>query len=130
MSSTTVLILVSIGLLAGLLSGFVGIGGGIIIVPALVFLLGMSQHEAQGTSLFVLVMPVVALALSNYWKTDNVNWKYGFVIAATFVIGGYIGSKLTLKISPSIVKLVFGVIMAYVSFQLIYSGLNNLNNEN
>lgn len=126
MTNSTLLILLSIGLGAGLLSGFVGIGGGVVIVPALVFLLGLSQHEAQGTSLFVLVMPVVFLALSNYWKTGNVNWKYGLIIAIAFIIGGYFGSKLSLKLSPQIVKLVFGLLMAYVSFQLIFSSIQEI----
>ncbi|MBP6089952.1 MAG: sulfite exporter TauE/SafE family protein [Crocinitomicaceae bacterium] len=126
MTNTTLLILLSIGLGAGMLSGFVGIGGGVIIVPALVFLLGLSQHEAQGTSLFVLVMPVVFLALTNYWKTGNVNWKYGLIIALAFVIGGYFGSKLSLKLSPQFVKLAFGIIMAYVSFQLIFSSIQEI----
>lgn len=126
MTNTILLILLSIGLGAGMLSGFVGIGGGVIIVPALVFLLGLSQHEAQGTSLFVLVMPVVFLALTNYWKTGNVNWKYGLIIALAFVIGGYFGSKLSLKLSPQFVKLAFGLIMAYVSFQLIFSSIQEI----
>lgn len=130
MSTTTIIILICIGLSAGILSGFVGIGGGIIIVPALVFFLGLTQHQAQGTSLFVLAMPVVILAVLNYWKTNNVNWQYGFVIALTFVVGGYIGSKLSLKLSPSIVKLVFGVILAYVSIRLMLSGFNSLKHEN
>jgi uncharacterized membrane protein YfcA len=126
MTNSTLLILLSIGLGAGMLSGFVGIGGGVVIVPALVFLLGLSQHEAQGTSLFVLVMPVVFLALTNYWKTGNVNWKYGVIIAIAFIIGGYFGSKLSLKLSPQIVKLVFGLLMAYVSFQLIFSSIQEI----
>jgi uncharacterized membrane protein YfcA len=126
MTNTTLLILLTIGLGAGMLSGFVGIGGGVIIVPALVFLLGLSQHEAQGTSLFVLVMPVVFLALTNYWKTGNVNWKYGLIIALAFVIGGYFGSKLSLKLSPQFVKLAFGLIMAYVSIQLIFSSIQEI----
>ena len=130
MPTSTFLILISIGLFAGILSGFVGIGGGVVIVPALVFFLGLTQHQAQGTSLFVLVMPVVALALMNYWKSNNVNWQFGLVIATTFIVGGYFGSKLSLKISPSVVKLVFGILMAYVSFRLIMSGFNSLKNEN
>jgi uncharacterized protein len=73
MSTTTILILVLIGLFAGILSGFVGVGGGVLIVPALVFFLGLSQHEAQGTSLFVLAMPVVILAVLNYAKSNN--WR-------------------------------------------------------
>jgi hypothetical protein len=126
MTNSTLLILLSIGLGAGMLSGFVGIGGGVVIVPALVFLLGLSQHEAQGTSLFVLVMPVVFLALTNYWKTGNVNWKYGLIIAIAFIIGGFFGSKLSLKLSPQIVKLAFGLLMAYVSFQLIFSSIQEI----
>ncbi|MCF8415199.1 MAG: sulfite exporter TauE/SafE family protein [Crocinitomicaceae bacterium] len=129
MSTTTILILVLIGLFAGILSGFVGVGGGVLIVPALVFFLGLSQHEAQGTSLFVLAMPVVILAVLNYAKSNNVNWTYGAVIATTFVIGGYIGSKLSLKLSPGLVKFVFGLIMAYVSIRLVISGFNSFSNE-
>ncbi len=129
MSTTTILILVLIGLFAGILSGFVGVGGGVLIVPALVFFLGLSQHEAQGTSLFVLAMPVVILAVLNYAKSNNVNWTYGAVIATTFVIGGYFGSKISLKLSPGLVKFVFGLIMAYVSIRLVISGFNSFSNE-
>lgn len=129
MDTQTILILVVIGILAGILSGFVGVGGGVIIVPALMYALSMSQHEAQGTSLFILLLPVGILAVNNYWKTGNINWKFGLIVAMTFVVGGYIGSKIALKISPAIVKLVFGVIMAYVSFRMILSGYNSLSNE-
>lgn len=130
MSTSTILILICIGLAAGMLSGFVGIGGGIIIVPALVFFLGLTQYQAQGTSLFVLALPVVILAVMNYWKTNNVNWQFGLIIAISFILGGYLGSKLSLKLSPSIVKLIFGAIMAYVSVRLILSGFNTLKHEN
>jgi uncharacterized membrane protein YfcA len=129
MTTQTILILVVIGLLAGILSGFVGVGGGIIIVPALVFMLGLTQHQAQGTSLFVLSIPVVILATMNYWKTGNVNWKYGLIIALTFVVGGYIGSKLSLKMSPGLVKFLFGILMAYVSFRLIVSGYQSISSN-
>lgn len=124
MTTQTIIILVLIGISAGVLSGFVGIGGGVVLVPAMVYFLNLTQHEAQGTSLFVLVLPVVFLAMMNYWKTDNVNWKFGLVIASTFIIGGYFGSKLALKLSPGVVKLIFGLIMAYVSFKMIVSGYN------
>ncbi len=129
MSTETILILALIGVMAGILSGFVGIGGGVVIVPALVYFLGLTQHQAQGTSLFVLVMPVVFLALMNYWKSGNVNWQYGLIIALTFVLGGFFGSKLALKLSPGIVKLIFGLLMAYVSFRLIITGFNSLSND-
>lgn len=126
MTIQTVLILFSIGISAGLLSGFVGVGGGIIIVPALVFLVGLSQHEAQGTSLFILSMPVVLLGVMNYWKSGDVNWKYGLVIALTFFIGAYFGSKLSLKLQPGMVKFLFGLLMAVVSVKLILSGYTSI----
>ncbi len=129
MTIQTILILATTGLMAGILSGFVGVGGGIIIVPSLVFLLGMSQHSAQGTSLFVLCLPVVFLALFNYWKEGQVNWKFGLIIAVTFLIGGFVGSKLSLKLSPSLVQIIFGLIMAYVSFRLLFAGFSTLSSD-
>jgi uncharacterized membrane protein YfcA len=128
MTLQTIIILLSIGLFAGILSGFVGVGGGVIIVPALVFFLGLTQHQAQGTSLFILLLPVGILAVMNYSKTANINWSYGIVIALAFIVGGFLGSKLSLKLSPSVVKLSFGVIMAFVSFKLILSGYNSISN--
>jgi uncharacterized membrane protein YfcA len=129
MTIQTILILAATGLMAGILSGFVGVGGGIIIVPSLVFLLGMSQHSAQGTSLFVLCLPVVFLALFNYWKEGQVNWKFGLIIAITFFVGGFVGSKLSLKLSPSLVQIIFGLIMAYVSFRLLFAGFSTLSSD-
>ena len=129
MTPQTILILAIIGVFAGVLSGFVGVGGGVIIVPALVFFLGLSQHTAQGTSLFVLSMPVVLFAVINYWKSGNIEWKYVLVIAATFLIGAYVGSKLSLKLSPGMVKLIFGVFLAYVSFRLILSGYSSISSN-
>jgi len=129
MTLQTILILVIIGVSAGILSGFVGVGGGVIIVPALVFFLGLTQHQAQGTSLFILLLPVGILAVMNYAKTANINWSYGLVIALAFVIGGYVGSKLSLKLSPAYVKFVFGIIMAVVSIKLIMSGYTAISNE-
>ena len=129
MSPQTIMYLALIGLMAGVLSGFVGVGGGIIIVPALVFLLGTTQHQAQGTSLFVLSMPVVLFGLIQYWKSGNVYWKFGLVIALFFLFGAWVGSKLSLKMSPSWVKLIFGILTAYVSFRLITSGYQELTND-
>ena len=126
MSLQTILLLTIIGLAAGVLSGMVGIGGGVIIVPALVFILGLTQHQAQGTSLFVLSMPVLVLAVFNYWRTGNVNWRFGLIIASTFVIGAFLGSKLTLRLPEAWVKLIFGLLMAYVSFQLKLAGYTGI----
>lgn len=129
MTTQTIIILITIGIVAGVLSGFVGVGGGVVIVPALVYFLGLTQHQAQGTSLFILVLPVGILAVLNYAKSENINWNFGIIIAIAFVLGGYLGSKLSLKLSPSIVKLAFGLLMAFVSIKLIYSGYNSLSNE-
>ena len=126
MTVQTILMLSSIGIFAGILSGFVGVGGGIIIVPGLVFLLGLTQHEAQGTSLFVLAMPVVWLGLMNYWKDGNVLWKFGLIVALTFFVGAYFGSKLSLKLNPNLVKHLFGILMALVSIKLILSGYQSI----
>lgn len=126
MSLQTIFMLTLIGLAAGLLSGMVGIGGGVVIVPALVFLLGLSQHQAQGTSLFILSLPVLLLAVLNYWKTGNVNWRFGLVIATTFIVGAYLGSKLTLRLPEAWVKLLFGIFMAYVSIQLMLAGFKGI----
>jgi len=129
METQTIYVLIVIGILAGILSGFVGVGGGVVIVPALVYVLGMGQHEAQGTSLFILLLPIGILAVMNYYKSGNINWKFGLIVAGAFVIGGYVGSKLALKLSEGVVKLIFGFIMAFVSFKMVMSGYNILSNE-
>ena len=114
---------------SGFMAGLLGVGGGIIIVPALVFVAGLSQHEAQGTSLFILSMPVVLLGVINYWKSGDVNWKYGLVVALTFFIGAYFGSKLSLKLQPGLVKFIFGLLMALVSIKLILSGYTSISSD-
>lgn len=120
MQTNTILILIAIGLTAGILSGFVGIGGGLLIVPALIFFLGMSQFEAQGTSLAMMLPPIGILAVINYAKTGNLNWKYALILAIVFIIGGYIGSKISLSLSPIIVKKIFGVLMLVAAIKLIF----------
>ena len=121
MQTDTILILIVIGLIAGILGGFVGVGGGLIIVPALVFFLGMTQFQAQGTSLAMMLPPIGILAVMNYAKTDNLNWKYAMILAGAFIIGGYFGSKLTLSLSPTVVKKAFGVLMILAAIKLIFS---------
>ena len=129
MTLQTIILLVLIGVASGILSGFVGIGGGIIIVPALIFLLGMNQLNAQGTSLFILLLPIGILAVMNYWKAGQINWSFGLVVSLAFVVGGYFGSKLALKISPNLVRLIFGIIMVIISAKLMFSGYQGLSNE-
>jgi len=130
MSVTTVLILIAIGLLAGVLSGFVGVGGGVVIIPALVFFLGLNQLEAQGTSLAVMLPPIGILAVMNYHKTGNINLSYGLIIAATFILGGWIGSKMALKIPVVKVKLIFGLFLLYVGIRMVWTSMKTLIAEN
>ena len=117
---TTILILLIIGLLAGFSSGMVGIGGGIIIVPALVFFLGLTQHQAQGVSIGMLLLPVGFLAAFNYYKAGNLDFSKSLIIGASFVMGAYIGSKVSLNIDGAVMKRIFGVIILLISLKLIF----------
>jgi uncharacterized membrane protein YfcA len=118
MDINTLLILMAIGLFAGIASGFVGIGGGMIIVPALVFGLGMSQHMAQGTSLAMMIPPIGILAVISYFKAGTVNLQFAAAIAVTFVLGAWLGSKWSLKLNPAIVRAIFAVFMLYAAIRL------------
>lgn len=120
MSVTQIIILVLIGIFSGMLSGMFGVGGGVLIVPALVFFMGMTQHEAQGTSIGLMLLPIGILAAYNYHKTGNLDVKYGLIIAASFVVGGYFGSKISLQIDQVTLKRLFGVLLMLVSFKLIF----------
>jgi len=121
MSVSTFIILIVIGLLAGTLSGLVGVGGGILMIPLLIIFLGLTQHQAQGTALFAMLPPIGILAAINYYKEGFVKWEYAIVIAFTFVIGGYLGSKLSLSLPPQTVRRIFGVIMLLGAIKLISS---------
>jgi len=121
MSISTCIILIVIGILAGILSGVVGIGGGLIMIPLLIILLGLSQHEAQGTSLAVMLPPIGILAAINYHKAGFVKWEYAMIIAITFIIGGYFGSKYAVILRPEIVKRVFGIVMLIGALKIIFS---------
>jgi uncharacterized membrane protein YfcA len=120
MTITTLLVLVLIGLLAGLLSGFVGVGGGILIVPALMWGLGFTQHQATGTSLAVLLLPVGILAVINYQKSGNLDWRAALIIGTTFVVGAYFGSKFSLALPAATVRKVFGGVMIIAAIKLIF----------
>lgn len=119
MGITTIVSLLIIGLLAGMLSGLVGVGGGIIMVPMLVLLLGFGQHQAQGTSLTVLVVPVTAIAVFNYYKEGYINWKYAAVIAIFFVIGSYFGSKLAIGLDQKMLKKIFSIVLILVAGKML-----------
>ncbi len=121
MSLLQLVILILVGLLSGVLAGFFGIGGAIIVIPALIFILGLSQHEAQGTSLAFMLPPVGILATWNYWKAGHVNWKIALVLSLTFVVGAYVGSHFSVNISDKILRRMFGVLLIFVALKLIFS---------
>ncbi len=116
---TTLIILLCIGLMAGMLSGLVGVGGGIIIVPALVYFMSMSQHQAQGTSLAVLLLPVGIFAVYNYYKAGYVDVQMTLIIASTFIVGGFIGSKIAISIDQNLIKKIFGMFLLLVALKMI-----------
>ena len=120
MTIQTILILVVIGLLSGLLSGLVGIGGGIIIVPALVFFVGFSQKLAQGTSLGILLLPVGILAVMQFYKAGYVDIKTVWYVALGFILGGYFGSKIALSLSQDTVKKIFAIFLILISLKMLF----------
>ena len=121
MTLHVVLSLILSGIIAGLLSGLVGVGGGVVMVPLLVLLLGFSQHQAQGTSLAVLVVPVTAIAVFSYYKEGYINWKHAAIIAVFFVVGGYFGSKLAINLDQKMLKKIFAVILLLIGGKMILS---------
>ncbi len=113
-----------IGLMAGVLSGLVGVGGGIILVPALVYFLSYTQHQAQGTSLGVLTFPVVILAFLTYYQECKkmnapLDFKVIALLAMGFIIGGYFGSHLAVRIDKDLLKKIFAVILFYTAFKML-----------
>lgn len=119
MSVQLILILVMVGLAAGMLSGLVGVGGGIIVVPALVFFLGFSQQQAQGTSLGLLLLPVGILAVMNYYNKGYIDIRVVAIMALAFVIGGWLGSKWALALPEITVKRIFAFILFYSAFKMM-----------
>lgn len=123
MTISTIITLIIIGLLAGILSGLVGVGGGIIMVPLFIFFLGLSQHNAQGLSLAVMLPPVTFLAVYNYHKAGggSIDWRVALIVAVLFIIGGFIGSKIAIQIDQRFLKKIFGFVMLIVAIKLIFT---------
>ncbi len=116
----TVILLV-IGLLAGALSGILGIGGGILVIPALVMALGFSQKTAQGTSLALLLLPIGILAVYNYHKAGYVNSKAALIMAVTFMLGSYLSSQFVVSMNEVLVKKVFAVFLFIFGLKLFFN---------
>jgi uncharacterized membrane protein YfcA len=119
MTLQIVLSLILIGILAGALSGLVGVGGGIIMVPLLVLFFSFNQHEAQGTSLAVLAVPVTAVAVFNYYKEGQINLKYAAIIAVFFVLGSIVGSKFALTLDQKVLKKIFAIVLVVIAGKML-----------
>ena len=115
-----IIIILLIGLAAGVFSGFLGIGGGIIIIPLLVGLLGFSQQQAQGTSLGLLLPPVGLLAVINYYKAGFVDIKAAGLMVITFLIGSYFASLFAVQLSDAVIKKIFAVFLLAYSMKLFF----------
>jgi uncharacterized membrane protein YfcA len=118
----TIVLLLLIGLAAGFLGGLVGIGGGVLIVPALVLLLGLSQHMAQGISLATILFPVGILGVINYYKNGFVDLRFAGLLAIGFFAGSYLGSKFSLSLPQDTVRKIFAIVMILLSIKLLMTG--------
>ena len=113
--------LLLVGTLAGVFAGMFGIGGGLIIVPALALLYGMKQHAAVGTSLGALLLPVGALSAWVYWRNGNVNVKYSVLLAAGLLVGAFVGAKLVEPVSDVTLRRMFGAFLLIVSVRMLWA---------
>ncbi|MEO0225109.1 MAG: sulfite exporter TauE/SafE family protein [candidate division WOR-3 bacterium] len=109
-----------LGALAGILGGILGIGGGTVIIPYLVYISCFSQHQAQGVSLTLSALPVGILAALKYYKEGNLNIKIGILVALGFFVGGYLGALIAHKIPDTILKKIFGIYLFLISVKMIF----------
>jgi uncharacterized membrane protein YfcA len=109
-----------LGIITGVMAGMLGIGGGIVVIPALVMIMGFSQQTAQGTSLAMMIPPVGILAVINYYKAGHVDIKVALILAVVFVVGSYFGSKIAVKLPQDIMKKVFGVFLLLVAAKMLF----------
>ena len=121
MSVSMFFILLVIGVITGIMAGMLGIGGAIIMIPALVFLMGLSQTTAQGTSLAVMLHPIGIFAAYNYWKAGEVNIKFALILAVTFIVGSYFGSKWALNLPQALLKKILGILLLLVAAKMLLS---------
>jgi uncharacterized membrane protein YfcA len=120
MNLTEFLLLALTGVLAGLVSGSLGVGGGIIIIPMLTFFLGLNQHQAQGTSLGVMTFPVFVISAYNYYKSGYVNVKFVLIIVVAFIIGSYFSSRFAIHLPEKTLKKMFGLFLALMGIKMLF----------
>jgi len=114
------ILIIIIGFTAGVLSGLIGIGGGVIMIPALMFFLGFNQHMAQGTTLAAMIPPIGILAAYQYYINGDVNIKAALLISAGFFIGGLIGAKIAVQIPTALLSKIFGILLLLISMKMIF----------
>lgn len=110
-----------LGVLAGTFSGLFGVGGGVILIPALVLIAGMTQHQAQGTSLAILLLPLGILAVMRYHQSGHVNFYVAVFVCLGFVIGGLLGAVMAESLTTVVLKKAFGIFLAAVAAHMIFS---------
>ena len=120
MDIQTILIIILVGISAGILGGLVGVGGGIIIVPALVYFIGFSQKTAQGTSLGLIMLPVGILGVLQYYKQGHVDFRVVAMLAVGFLAGSYFGSKIALSLPQETVKKIFAFLMIIIAVKMLF----------
>lgn len=120
MDAGHIFFLILLGVVAGVLSGLIGIGGGVIIVPALVLLFGFSQHLAQGTTLALLVPPIGIIAAWSYYRQGNVNIEAALFIVIGFLVGSLFGAKLAAGLSDLALKKIFGIALFLIAIRMIF----------
>jgi uncharacterized membrane protein YfcA len=126
MPGTSTVLLVAIGLAAGVLSGVFGIGGGVVIVPALIYLAGFNQHGATGTSLAVLLPPIGLAAVWEYYRHDNVNFRAAMIIAVAVFVGGWLGALVANRLAGPYLRLAFGVFVVVLGLSLMLGAFRRL----
>jgi uncharacterized membrane protein YfcA len=124
MTAQIIMMIILIGLSAGILSGLVGVGGGIILVPAMIYFLNYTQHQAQGTSLGVLTFPVVLIAFVTYYRNCKtmgvpIDFKVIAILAIGFVVGAYFGSNIAVRIDREMLRKIFAVILFYTAINMM-----------
>jgi uncharacterized protein len=120
MSVSTILILLVIGTITGVMAGMLGIGGGLVVIPALTMIMGLSQQAAQGTSLAMMLPPIGIIAAYNYYKAGHVDIKFALLLAFAFIVGSYFGSKLAIKLPQEVLKKVFGIFLLLVAIKMLF----------
>lgn len=122
----SILILLLIGIVAGIMSGFFGIGGGVIIVPALVYLIGFTQHKATGTSLAVLLPPVGVAAVLEYYRRGNVDLRVALIVAIGLLSGAWVGAHFANRLSGPSLRFAFGIFVVLVGLYITYGAARQL----